>query len=483
MADLNASQKAPADWIRDDWAPDPHPTLAPEPRQTTEPTIRATPYTWRDPETIPLRPWVYGRWLLRNTITAVIAPGGVGKSSLMASTILALAAGRSLLGKSVWDGPKRTWYWNLEDDTEELSRQIQAAAKHHRVSAADCGGRLFVDSGLDGAGLCTAIEGRDGFRVLQPVIEALVDELISRQIDVLIIDPFVSSHAISENDNGAVDAVAKEWARVAKRASCSIVLVHHTRKLGGMKVTSEMARGAVALIAAARSTLVLNRMDTDEAERFGIDGDDERRRYFSIQDDKANRAPAEKAEWYRMASVNLGNGDAADGDNIGVVTCWSPPDPFDGVAHDLLYRAQMAIAEGQWRESQQSPHWAGVAVATVMGIDLDGRSSKKRVAQMLKQWIENGALKVVDGKDERRKLVKFIEVGRWQNDTSAPPLQVERSKVEQSRTKICSTTTPLGVGGWSGAEQQRGSQVEQNAPVSDRTAKGFEDGERGSDAE
>lgn len=430
--------------------------------------ITATPFVWRDATTIPARPWVYGRWFLRNTITAVVAPGGVGKSSLMASTVLALATGRDLLGKTVWDGPKRAWYWNLEDDGDELARQLHAAALHHRVAPADCADRLFIDSGLDGAGLCVASEGSGGFEIRRPVVEELVRELIARQIDVLIVDPFVSSHAVSENDNGAIDAVAKEWARVAKRAQCAIVLVHHTKKLAGQKVTAEMSRGAVALINAARSALVLNRMDSDEADRFGIEGDDERRRYFNVQDDKHNRAPAENAEWYRMASVDLGNGGSGAGDNIGVVSRWTPPDAFDGVTPDHLYRVQMAIAGGQWRESPQSPEWVGVAVADVLG--LDAKPARKRIAQMLRQWIENGALKVVDGRDERRKPVRFVEVARWQNDPSAPPAQVERSKVEQSRTKACSTTTPYGVGG--GAEQSTTPklQVEQNYP-----GEGFED--------
>ena len=43
----------------------------------TAPPISATPYGGRDPATIPPRPWIYGRYLLRNTVTTVIAPGGV----------------------------------------------------------------------------------------------------------------------------------------------------------------------------------------------------------------------------------------------------------------------------------------------------------------------------------------------------------------------------------------------------------------------
>lgn len=40
---------------------------------TLQPII-PTPFVWRDPASIPPRPWVLGRWLLRNTITAVVAP-------------------------------------------------------------------------------------------------------------------------------------------------------------------------------------------------------------------------------------------------------------------------------------------------------------------------------------------------------------------------------------------------------------------------
>ena len=37
--------------------------------------------------------------------------------------------------------------------------------------------------------------------------------------DVLIIDPFVSSHEVPENDNGAMDRIVKEWGRVAQRGN------------------------------------------------------------------------------------------------------------------------------------------------------------------------------------------------------------------------------------------------------------------------
>lgn len=381
-----------------------------------EPRIAATCYRWRDPTTLPQLPWVFGRYFLRGVVTAVVSPGGVGKTTWLAGTALSIVSGKPLLGKAPWNGEGRVWIWNLEDDLDQLSRVIQAGALHFNLDEASLGDRLFVDSAMEGAGLSTATE-QDGFKLLAPVFDAITAELIKRQIDVLIIDPFVSSHDVDENANTKIDSIAKAWGRVAKAANAAIVLVHHTRKLAGQKVTSEQSRGAVSLINAARIALVLNRMDEAEAERFGIEGDDERRRHFSVQDDKHNRAPPEKADWFRMASVELGNGD-----NIGVAETWTPPDAFDGVRADHLYRVQQAIAEGSFKESIQASEWAGKVVADVMGWDASDKADRKRISQMLRTWVQSGALKVVRRIDPKKREEKpFIEVGKWAIDPSAPP--------------------------------------------------------------
>ncbi|USU09989.1 helicase RepA family protein [Sphingomonadaceae bacterium OTU29MARTA1] len=287
--------------------------------------IKASPFRWPDPRTLPRRPWVWGRWLLRSTVTAIVAPGGVGKSSFVGSMLLSLASAREdILGKTVWAGAKTVWYWNLEDTLDELEMQLTAAAMFHRVGSSECDGRIYLDSGPEGSELCIAIQAENGFQIAVPVVEALVAELIARAVDVLVIDPFVSSHSINENDNGAIDAVAKTWARIAKRANCAIVLVHHSRKLGGEKVSAESARGGSSLIAAARVTLVLNRMDMREAEQFGISDDSERRRLFTVQDDKSNRAPATKAQWFRIASQDVGNSTGRDDPYELLPVPWTP---------------------------------------------------------------------------------------------------------------------------------------------------------------
>jgi hypothetical protein len=249
----------------------------------------------------------------------------------------------------------------------------------------------------------------------------VVQELIAKAIDVLIIDPFVSSHQVDENANTKIDAITKKWGMVAKRANCSIVLSHHTKKVAGQKVTAELARGAVALIYAARQALVLNRMDAEDAARFGLSDEAERHRYFTVQDDKHNRAPAENADWFRLASVDLGNGGVIGGDSVGVAEPWTPPDPFDGLTGDDLLQVQMAIAEGEHREDWQSPAWVGHVVARVLGFDSNAKPDRARIRKLVATWIAEGVLIVTERDDDKRKSRKWIEVGRWQNDPSAPP--------------------------------------------------------------
>jgi len=373
------------------------------------PNIIATPYQWCDPATIPLRPWIFGRWLLRRTVAAVVAPGGVGKTTFIAGAALSMVTGRELLGKTVWDGPQKVWIWNLEDGLEDMQRSIQAAALHHGVRREDVEGRLFVDCAMEGAGLCTAIEGPAGFKLLAPVYEQITAEIIKRSIDVLVVDPFVSSHEIEENANSLVDKVAKAWARVANDANCVVILVHHTSKAGASNVTAHSSRGAVALTDATRSALVLNRMDEKKAQELGFD-DSEGKRYFSVGDDKHNRAPAEKADWFFLASVSLGNGPDG-GDSVGVAQPAKLPDPFEDITVDDLRAVQSKVADGEWRENSQANDWVGKAVADVVGLDLERAGDKSKTKSLVKTWIANGALRVVERKDRHSETRKFVEVG------------------------------------------------------------------------
>lgn len=377
--------------------------------------VHATPYVWRDPTTIKPREWVYGRSVQRGHVRAIIAPGAAGKTILSVGEALAMATGRNLLGQEVPDGPKRVWLWNLEDDREELARIIQAACKHWSIGPEHIRDRLFVDSALEGAILKLAVSTMsDGLVINRPLVAGLTDEMLGRGIDYLHVDPFVSSHSANENDNGEIDAIAKEWALVAKNAKAGIGLAHHVSKAGAAEVTALSGRGAVALINACRSVLVLNRMSEDEAKRYGIE-DEKRRRYFRTYDDKNNRAPpSDASDWYTMASVSLGNGPSDGGDNMGVVIPWSPPDAFEGVTTDHLRSVQKLVAGGEYKEHAASKPWIGEAVAEVLNLDPDSKADRAKITAILKTWSDNGRFTRVLKRDPKKREDRwYVEVGTF----------------------------------------------------------------------
>lgn len=372
------------------------------PATSPAPQLNAKPFIWRDPSTIPARPWLYGRHTMRGYLSAVIAPGGSGKSSLMVVEALAMVTGRGFLGHEP-PRPLRVWYWNLEDDPDELARRFTAAMMRFNVKPEEIAGRLFVN----GDELIVASETRDGVTIAMPTIEALISEAIRLEIDVLIIDPFVSSHEVSENDNAKIDRVVKgAWRRVAMGANCAVTLVHHARKSNGAEVTAEASRGASALTDATRFVRVLNFMTEDEKAQVGVEN---RLQYVRISDGKNNfAARTDKAEWIHLEGQQLANTDW-----VAVVTPWRWPDMALAVNADELAAIRAAISKGQWRENAQAADWVGQPICRAMGLDPDIKADRTRVKGLIKRWIADGWLEVVEGLTQDRKKKPFIELGKW----------------------------------------------------------------------
>lgn len=130
--DANARLKGPASTpVRDAHKATPRP-----------PVFTPTPFVYRDPATIPPRQFLYGRHLIRGFMSATVAPGGVGKSSLALVEGVAMASGRNLIGVQ----PPRTlkvWYINLEDPRVEIERRVAAICLHFGTRPSEIEGRLF----------------------------------------------------------------------------------------------------------------------------------------------------------------------------------------------------------------------------------------------------------------------------------------------------------------------------------------------------
>jgi hypothetical protein len=377
-----------------------------KPDKASESTIVATPFAWRDPATFPRRQWLYRGHLIRKFVSATVGPGGSGKSKLSITDALAMITARNLTGRTVGNEPLRVWMWNLEDPREELERRILAACQHFEIAEADIGGRLFLDSGREQPCCLAKHSFAEGAFIVVPVRDAIIAAIAKRQMDVVMIDPWISSHRVPENNNEGVDLVVKEWAHIADQCNCAIELYAHTRKLGGQDVTTESARGGKSLTDATRSVRVINRMTGDEGLKAKVDN---HRLYFRIYSDKLNLAPpADVSDWYGIRNVLLANGD-----EVGVVAPWKWPSALDDVTVKHLLEVQKLMAGGRWREDIRAKDWAGKAVAKVLDLNLDEPSHREKAKGCLDIWIKNGVLKIELGKDAKAEERKFIVVGEW----------------------------------------------------------------------
>ena len=393
--------------------------------------FKATALRSRDLNAIKPRPWIYGRELVRGFVSVLGSPGGTGKTAFVIAVALSIATGRSLLSCLKTIDTYKTvhksgavWLYNLEDPADEMDRRLAAALKHYAIdfeAVADC---VYVDSGRDRPLVVTHRMAGGGL-AKAPVVDALVAELKRRGVTLLVVDPFVQSHSAEENRNEEMNTVMAAWGQVASDAQCAVWLVHHFRK-GGQGGDSEAFRGAAAIQGAARTMSTLSTMSAEDASKLGIE-EGERWQYIRRNNAKANMAPRPSdAEWYRLASVSLDNGDEdyPQGDHVQVVEAWSPPSPWDGIPWSLIVRMLDKIeagpGDGEYyaKAKQSKDRWAGNVVMTV------AQRQEGQAQTIIDAWHKSGVLTDDTYKSPARK------------NAESACVRVDRNKVSEMRWSV-----------------------------------------------
>jgi hypothetical protein len=252
--------------------------------------------------------------------------------------------------------------------------------------------------------------------VVMPAVaaEQVIEQMQRLEIGLLQVDPLVKAHYAEENDNKQIDAVLDVFADIAKRCGAAIDLVHHTRKppSGFVAVAGDIntARGAGAFAGAVRSARTITPMPDKEAEGFGI-LPARRSWYVRVDDAKGNMsAPSSDAVWLERHSVEL-----AQGDYVGVLASWSPPDPFDELGsasgHKVLTSIDRGMPDGQLyilMKQRNTTRWAGSLL-------VDEGVSEASAKAILRTWISTGLLfQEVYRNPERRKdeTALFVDVSK-----------------------------------------------------------------------
>ena len=351
---------------------------------------------------IPKRPWVYGRSYLGGVVSGTIAPGGAGKSSVTLAEAIAMASmpndmdqTHSFLNKWTKRG-LRVCYLNLEDPMTEQKRRAAAIIDKFGIDRNVIRERLLISDSVS-FGLCFA-EMDGGRAVVSVDLERLEKAISKNNIDVVVIDPFVSAHNVSENDNGAIDTVIKAIGGTARRTGAAIHLVHHVTKLRGDTLSQDSARGASAFVDGLRALRGIVKMTQTEAENAGLQSP---QGYIRAEDMKTNYVQAEKGDWYHLQSFELENGDW-----VGVPVPWKYPDALDDFDGSQAKEIILAIQAAQpvRKDPQTHGEWAGTFIGEVMGWDVpDGRTKPKertpeqcealaKAKRALRAWETSGTL-------------------------------------------------------------------------------------------
>lgn len=388
----------------------------------------AWPYRFPELSKIPKRRWLYGGHYRRKTVSATVAPSKVGKSSLGIVEGLAMASGKALLGFKP-EGQFRVWIWNGEDDLQELELRVAACMKHYGLTREDVGDRLYLNSGLD-TPLVIATAAKVGATIAIPLVDAVIAEIQKHQIDVMIVDPFVTVHRVSENDNNAIDMVAKTWVRIAVKANCAIEVVHHTRKMNGEDSTADDARGASAMVAASRSIRALSRMGEAEARSLGLTN--AAASLFRVTAMSGNMAPAaasSKTKWFRLIGVAAGNGEGDDmeallnGDQVGVVTLFDTGQEAKEMMEkvgsgDSEKKIRAQVASRPQRADVRSSEWVGHAFAEALGLPIHGADevaehNRSLVKSAIRDWFNRKLLREISRVDKDYKTRTYVELADY----------------------------------------------------------------------
>jgi AAA domain len=271
------------------------------------------------------RQWLLGNTFARRYVSTIVADGGTGKTALRLAQAVALATGRPITGEHVFRRC-RVLYVSLEDDADEMRRRIKACCRHHKIDRAELRDHLFAVGLANGPKLAASIRGG---AIAPGELGNLLTEIIQRRnIDLVVLDPFIKSHGCDENDNNAIDFVSGMLAELAIRFNVAIDAPHHVSKGMTDPGNANRGRGASAFKDAARLVYTLSKMTQAKATVLGIEEGD-RWRYVRVDSAKVNIAPAAAtATWFRLVGVPLGNASVIypSGDEVQTVEPWTPVD-------------------------------------------------------------------------------------------------------------------------------------------------------------
>jgi hypothetical protein len=257
-------------------------------------------------------------------------------------------------------------------------------------------------------------EMKGGSRQIGELERRLRGKIERLGIDLVMVDPLIKAHALNENDNDAMDFVCELLTKLSIEYNIAVDTSQHTRKGTLAAGDADNARGASATRDAGRLAYTLTTMTDEEAETFGVEPG-QRRLYVRLDKAKVNiEPPAEKATWFKLVGVRLGNGNEMypNGDEVQTVEPWMPPETWAGLSSVALNAALTEIDAGMSNGQRYSdaPAASDRAAWVVVQRHCPGKT-EPQYREIIRTWVKNGVLYRADYEDPiRRDLCKGLRL-------------------------------------------------------------------------
>lgn len=199
-------------------------------------------------------------------VTIINAHGGTGKSLLALKMLIHAALEKDILDATT-SGDKVA-YMSLEDP-ELVFRQrfykiTQSMPDDVLPRLEELSKKLMF---INRYGLQTPMANFEPGRVVETEIaDALVNLLQAHTIKGLVVDTFVRTHSLNENDNAQMGALLVIFEKIAVEAQCAVILIHHQPKDNSNRPYA--SRGASAITDNARSVISLETVSKNDADKF-----------------------------------------------------------------------------------------------------------------------------------------------------------------------------------------------------------------------
>jgi RecA-family ATPase len=308
------------------------------------------------------------------------------------------------------------FYFNSEDDLDEIQRRAFATCQHYDIDKAELDGKLYIESGRSRE-LLLAV-GNDGI-INEPDFEYLEQRCKENHIGLLILDPLQNMHTAMET-NEVFRNLGKRLSQLADDCNMSVEIIHHTRKISAnSEATVENSRGGISLVAAVRSARLLNTMSRTESENIGLETNID---HFKIEPAGKNNLTRslEKALWYQRSAVQLENGDW-----VAIVKKYNIPSAFDNISNsrirDLYYSIKdtkinlMRSPLATRTEHKMSIH---EFIGDFLQMDLEAVQTKSITKRIVKTWLDSKTLKektvdinTIDPNNYKKISTKIIVAG------------------------------------------------------------------------